>query len=95
MATTVENLPSPSHNVSMISSSSEVRPTTPRRKKSRKSLLHQEKLLLKHGWTFYYDERPIKGMEVTDYEKSMKVIGTFQTVQVSSLQDLASDYFPR
>eukprot|EP00013_Stygamoeba_regulata_P023573 CAMPEP_0177665892 /NCGR_PEP_ID=MMETSP0447-20121125/21294_1 /TAXON_ID=0 /ORGANISM="Stygamoeba regulata, Strain BSH-02190019" /LENGTH=695 /DNA_ID=CAMNT_0019172011 /DNA_START=190 /DNA_END=2277 /DNA_ORIENTATION=- len=38
-------------------------------------------IYLQDEWTFWYDERPPKGMAAKDYASSIKVIGTFATVQ--------------
>jgi hypothetical protein len=39
-------------------------------------------LALADSWTFYYDESPPKGTVVANYDDLIKVVGSFDTIQV-------------
>jgi hypothetical protein len=39
-------------------------------------------ILLGTEWTFWYDEKPPRGTSEADFEKYMKNLGTFSSIQV-------------
>eukprot|EP00824_Muranothrix_gubernata_P004543 TRINITY_DN1576_c0_g1_i1.p1 TRINITY_DN1576_c0_g1~~TRINITY_DN1576_c0_g1_i1.p1 ORF type:complete len:727 (+),score=179.16 TRINITY_DN1576_c0_g1_i1:133-2181(+) len=40
-----------------------------------------EAVTLENAWTFYFDEGPPKGIKMQEFEKKMKALGSFNTVQ--------------